>query len=254
MLALCDLWPHGQPSRASGPGPLPDVPVLLLEGEDDLRTPVENARLVAASFPRSKLVVAPATGHSALGSDESGCIERAFSRFFSSRRVNSRCRRRPRLFRAIPPPPTSVRRLGPAPGSRGRRGRVLTALALTLKDVSEDSLTNLILDFRDPDLARGGGLRNGRYRLDGNGRLTLRKLAYVPGVRVSGFIRRFGEGPQRGRLRIAGPSTPNGRLRVFRNRVAGRLGGRRVRGRLRPGVALARARTAAAASRLPGPP
>jgi pimeloyl-ACP methyl ester carboxylesterase len=253
LLSLCDRWPYSGEVRGNGPGPLPDVPVLLLEGEDDLRTPVENARRVAAQFPQAKLVVAPGTGHSALGSDSSGCTERAFARFFRGRRVNTRCRRSRRMFRATPPPPTSVRRLGPAPGSHGRRGRVLTALALTLRDVSEDSLTNLILDFRDPDLARGGGLRNGRYRLDGNGRLTLRKLAYVPGVRVSGFINRFGEGSQRGRLRIAGPSTPNGRLRIFRNRVAGGLGGRRVRGRLHPGVALAGAEAQAAASRLPGP-
>jgi hypothetical protein len=167
--------------------------------------------------------------------------------------VRSRCGFTPRLFRATGPPPTRLRQLGPAPGSRGRRGRVLTALALTLKDVSDDSLTNLILDFHDPDLARGGGLRNGRYRIDGDGRLTLRKLAYVPGVRVTGFIRRFGEGSQRGRLRIAGPATPDGHVRIFRNRVRGRLGGRRVRGRLRPPVAIARAQAAAVAARLPGP-
>jgi pimeloyl-ACP methyl ester carboxylesterase len=253
LLSLCERWPHAQPARGNGPGPLPDVPVLLLEGEDDLRTPVENARRVAALFPRSRLVVAPASGHSALGSDVSGCVERAFARFFLGRRFSSRCRRTRRMFAAIPPPPTSVRRLSSAPGSRGRRGRVLTAIALTLKDVFEDSLTNLILDFRDPDLARGGGLRNGRYRLDGNSRLILKRLAYVPGVRISGFINRFGEGSQRGRLRIAGPSTPNGRLRLFRNRIAGRLGGRRVRGRLRPGVALAGAEAKAAVSRLPGP-
>jgi pimeloyl-ACP methyl ester carboxylesterase len=253
LLSLCDRWPHRQPSAPNGPGPLPDVPVLLLEGEDDLRTPVENARRVAALFPRSRLVIAPGTGHSALGSDASGCAERAFTRFFTGRRFSSRCRRAPRMFRATPPPPTSVRRLAPARRSRGLRGRVLTALALTLKDVSEDSLTNLILDFRDPDLARGGGLRNGRYRIEGSGRLTLHRLAYVPGVRVSGFINRFGEGSQRGRLRIAGPSTPNGRLRIFRNRVAGRLGGRRVNGTLRPSVALAVAEAKAAASRLPGP-
>jgi pimeloyl-ACP methyl ester carboxylesterase len=253
LLALCDRWPHAHAAPAGGAGPLPDVPVLLLEGEDDLRTPVENARRVAGLFPRASLVVAPGTGHSALGSDVSGCAERAFVRFFRGRRVNTRCRRSRRVFPAIPPPPTSLRALAPAPGSRGRRGRVLTALSLTLRDVSDDSLTNLILDFRDPDLARGGGLRHGRYRIDGDGTLRLRKLAYVPGVRVNGNLRRFGEGAQHGRLRIAGPATPDGHLRIRGNRVSGRLGGRRVRGGLRPSVALARARATAIASRLPGP-
>ena len=87
---------------------MPDVQVLLLEGEDDLRTPVEGAQRVAAQFPRAKLVVAPATGHSVLGSDASGCAEGRRSRTFF--RNHSRCRRpcpRPRRREspASPPPP-----------------------------------------------------------------------------------------------------------------------------------------------------
>ena len=56
--------------------------MLLLEGEDDLRTPVENAQRVAAQFPQSSLVVAPATGHSVSANDLSGCTDRAFKSFF----------------------------------------------------------------------------------------------------------------------------------------------------------------------------
>ena len=78
--------------------------MLLLEGEDDLRTPVEGAQRVAAQFPRAKLVVAPATGHSALGSDRSGCAERAFARFFRDQPVPH----------ALPAPPARVPALAAA--------------------------------------------------------------------------------------------------------------------------------------------
>src|SRR5215211_1561114 len=117
LLSLCDRWPAAREAPSNGPGPLPDVPVLLLEGEDDLRTPVENARRVASAFPRSSLVVAPATGHSALGSDPTPCARRAFERFFLGRRVSTRCRRARRDFRPAPPPPGSIRGVRPAPGT-----------------------------------------------------------------------------------------------------------------------------------------
>src|SRR5918996_1227641 len=84
---LCDRWAAAPVPPDFGPGPLPDVPVLLVEGEDDLRTPVENARRVAALFPQAQLVVASATGHSALSSDQSGCTARALARFFRDRPV-----------------------------------------------------------------------------------------------------------------------------------------------------------------------
>ena len=91
MLNLCERWPNAPLAPDFGPGPLPDVPVLLLEGEDDLRTPVENAQRVAAQFPQSSLVVAPATGHSVLGSDFSGCARRAFVIFLRDDPVSTRC-------------------------------------------------------------------------------------------------------------------------------------------------------------------
>jgi len=247
LLHLCDRWAAFPVEPAFGPGPMPDVPVLLLEGEDDLRTPVEAAERVAAQFPRAKLVVAPATGHSALGADASGCAERAFARFFRNQPVSTACPRRRREFPASPPPPRALAQVPLTAGVRGVRGRVLTALALTLRDVGEDTLTRFILDERDPDLARGGGLRGGRYRLDEDNRLHLADVTFVPGVRVSGLVRRFGAERQRGRLRVRG--AVDGLLSLRGRRVSGRLHGKRVR-------AVLSARTAtsglqAAAARLP---
>ena len=227
LLQLCDRWPAAPVEPAFGPGPLPDVPVLLLEGEDDLRTPVEGAQRVAAQFPQAKLVVAPNTGHSALGSDASGCTERAFAHFFRDQPVSTRCPRVRPEFPPAPPPPTALRRVVPTHGVRGNRGRALTALALTLRDVGEDALTSFILDERDPDLARGGGLRGGRYRIDGNNVLHLIRVEFVPRERVSGTITHFGGQRQRGRLRLSG--LVEGSLSLHGRAVTGRVAGKRVR-------------------------
>ena len=61
-------------------------------------------------------------------------------------------------------------------------------MKLTLRDVAEDAVTELIFDPRDPDLARGGGLRSGRYRIDGENTLELDGVAFVPGVTLTGRV------------------------------------------------------------------
>jgi pimeloyl-ACP methyl ester carboxylesterase len=244
LLQLCDRWPAAPAEPAFGPGPLPDVPVLLLEGEDDLRTPVEGAQRVAAQFPQAKLVVAPNTGHSALGSDASGCTERAFAHFFRHQPVSTRCPRVRPEFPPAPPPPTALRQVAPTRGVGGNRGRALTAVAQTLRDVGEDTLTNFILDQRDPDLARGGGLRGGRYRIDGNNVLHLTRVEFVPGVRVSGSIRHFGGRQQSGRLGLGG--LVGGSLALRGRKVSGRLAGKRVRAVLSARAATSNLQTVAA--------
>jgi pimeloyl-ACP methyl ester carboxylesterase len=231
-LKLCERWPHAPLAPEFGPGPLPDVPVLLLEGEDDLRTPVENASRVAGQFPRSRLVVAPATGHSALGSDFSGCMQRAFANFLRERAVATRCPRARRVWRPSPPPPRRLADVSPLQGTSGARGRTLAAVKMTLQDVAADSITELIFDVDDPDFARGGGLRAGHYRIDGHNTLVLHGVAFVPGVTLSGRLERFGERRQRGRLRVSGRAAVHGLLRVKRHDLRGRLGARRVRAQL----------------------
>jgi pimeloyl-ACP methyl ester carboxylesterase len=236
VLELCESWPAAPVAPDLGSGPPPDVPVLLVEGADDLRTPLENAQHLAQSFPRARVVVAPDTGHSAIGNDFSGCAQRAFARFVQNRPVPSRCRRVRKAFPADPPPPRRLSAVLPLAGTPGIRGRALAAMKLTLRDVAEDSLTTLV--FGSSDRARGGGLRAGRYRIGADNTLELDGVSFVPGVTVTGRIKLFLERRQSGRLRIGGRAAPRGALRIRKLRITGRLGGHRVRGTLRSPVAV----------------
>ena len=114
-------------------------------------------------------------------------------------------------------------------GGGGRPGRTLGAVRLTLVDVAEDSVTELVFDLDDPDRARGGGLRAGHYSIDRDNTLTLNGVAFVPGVIVSGRLEHFGERRQRGQLHVSGGAAARGLLRLRGGRVRGVLGGRPVR-------------------------
>ncbi len=252
LVDLCERWLAAPNAPVLGAGPLPDVPVLLLEGEDDLRTPVENARRVAAGFPHARLLVAPGTGHSALGGDMSGCTTVAFGRFMQGAPFSTRCLRGRRDFQPSPPPPLGIGELRPAAGVSGARGQVLSAISLTLHDLAFDAITGLITEVGARDFAHGGGLRGGSYRLDTHGSLTLRRLAFVPDVRLDGRVRSFIRTPrQRGRIRVeSARGVPGGAVTIRGRRIRGILGGEQVAARLDPPfAAAARAAAAAAAQR-----
>ena len=73
--AMCTSWPTPSGGQPLGPGPLPDVPVLVLSGDRDTRTPTSGARIVASRFKHAFLTVVPGVGHSVLGADLGGCAE-----------------------------------------------------------------------------------------------------------------------------------------------------------------------------------
>ena len=129
-------------------------------GEDDVRTPTENARQTAQLFPRSRIVVAPATGHSAISSDFSRCAERAFARFVQQRPVRVSCTPVRRDFAPTPPPPARLADVPLPGGAHGISGRTLGAVLYTLSDAATDLFTQA---FTSGDLGNlgGGGLRSG---------------------------------------------------------------------------------------------
>jgi pimeloyl-ACP methyl ester carboxylesterase len=81
LVSICKFWPESQDAPALSAGPLPNVPLLILAGLDDLRTPAEDAIDLAATMPGSQLLLVPDVGHSTL--TVSGCARRAFKHFMA---------------------------------------------------------------------------------------------------------------------------------------------------------------------------
>jgi pimeloyl-ACP methyl ester carboxylesterase len=79
LVSTCKFWPAAAAPPSAPTGPLPQVPVLILAGLDDLRTPAEDAITLANDTPGAKLLLVPDIGHSTL--TVSGCARRAFAHF-----------------------------------------------------------------------------------------------------------------------------------------------------------------------------
>jgi pimeloyl-ACP methyl ester carboxylesterase len=236
FIRMCRRWPEASPAPAYGPpvGSLPDVPVLMLSGQMDLRTPVEGAERAASRWPHAQVLTIPNTGHSVLTTDYSKCTHNAAARFLRGQTVAARCPRKGSpLFFAIAPPPLSLGQLRAAPGVPGRRGQAIYAAELTLVDVEIEFLSSVLAT--ESLNIRGGGLRGGRWSFNLNERdpvLRLDGVEFLPGVRVSGVLRKFGTRHEHAVLHLSGPRTPDGVLHLSLKRITGRLGGKRVRSHL----------------------
>jgi hypothetical protein len=190
LLFQCRRWPAAPAAPALVDRGVPDVPVLVLEGLEDTRTPLEVGQRVAARFPQATLVEAPHTAHAVLG--RLGCARTALGRFLASRPVGTPCAGKGRAPRLVPQAPAS------ADGLSARQ-----ALRLTLADLRRE----LRLRLFPP--VRGGGLRGGSFAQQ-RGRVVLRRFSYVPGVHVSG---RMDRRLRRGTLTVGGALTGRFTLR-----------------------------------------
>lgn len=228
LLLQCSRWPAAAEAPALGPGPLPDVPVLVLEGEEDLRTPLEAGRRVADRFPQATVVAVPKTSHAVLGQPGAKCAQTVVKRWFAGRALAPRpCANAHRSARVRALLPAKLAAVAPYAGVSGRRGRTLAATLLTLTDLYREQREALFL----LDKPRGGGLRAGTWA--GKGRkLLLRRFTLVPGVRVSGTV---GDGRHpTGTLTVSGPVASAGKLILTRDgKLSGRLGGRKVHARFK---------------------
>lgn len=245
LIRLCREWPTAS-AAPEPPGPLQAIPTLVVADELDLTAPLGEAEAVARLIPGSRLMTV--SGYEAGSVQESGsCVATAVRAFFEGGDPQTRCEHvaAPRL-RAVPPPPLSLAELRPQHGVRGKVGRTLAAVRLTLRDgaslVAWRFFARLLTapeSESDERLARRlygtpvrvGGLRAGSYRLGfRRGRYALRAASYVPGVAVSGVLGPpGGRGPRRGHLRIRGPAAAHGRLVLRGPVLSGELGGRAVR-------------------------
>ena len=219
----CSLFPR-QPPRPPAPGPLPDVPTLLLAGGFDMRTPVENAREVQALLPRATLVVVPGNGHDQLDTDGTGCATRALTLWAAGKPVGNPCKGKTDQIDPFPRPPRTLRDFLPTPQTPGDRGRALFAAMETVEDARLTSLESLFGGFD----AAGGGLHGGGFTATDAfaGTLKLRRVSYLKGLRVSGSVKLDGSSIT-GTVRVSGLA--NGTLDLdAHGGASGVLDGRRV--------------------------
>ncbi|HEX8083081.1 MAG TPA: alpha/beta hydrolase [Solirubrobacteraceae bacterium] len=229
LVPLCFGWPNASPPP-DRPGELPRVPALVLSGEADVRTPLEDAGGVAARLGATPVAV-PHVGHSVLGSDPSRCAQAAVAAFFRDFSTPACPPGIDPLVRPVRRAPRSLREVPAARRYKGRVGRTLNAVAFTQRDAVVAAL-GAQLD----DATRIGGVRRGTIVVTDAG-ISLRGVELVPGVRVTGLFPTRGN---RARVRVTGRAAARGRLTITRGGgVTGVLGGRRIRARPRAAVARA---------------
>jgi pimeloyl-ACP methyl ester carboxylesterase len=227
LIPECSRWPDAAPAPAP-PGPLPDVPALVLSGAQDLRTPTSQARAIAAMIPGAQLLVVPYTGHSVLGSDFSGCATRGLTAFFAGAPVQP-CGPTANMFAPTPITPERLSAVRPPSGLAGKPGRTLVAVLDAVVDLDRQLIGATIQAGRElPSGSSFGGLRGGYARLTRSA-LELRRFSFVPGVVLTGtFPIRSGR-IQAARIRISGSQASPGSVLVGSGlkRASGTLGGRR---------------------------
>ncbi|MCW2958796.1 MAG: alpha/beta hydrolase, partial [Solirubrobacterales bacterium] len=219
--SLCLGYPVASPAPAAS-GALPDVPVLILDGNDDLRTPLEDAQALAARFPRAAVIGVPHSGHSVLGSEPASCAKDAVAAFAAGS-VPQPCGPVANPFGPTPRPQTSLAQFATVRGLSPKIGRTVNAVTATLNDAHRQVIGAVIGSGRTPSAV--GGLRSGSVKVSSLTRLTLRGYEYVPGVRVSGTSVIGGTA----RVRVSGRAAADGSLTSSSSgRVTGRLDGRRI--------------------------
>jgi pimeloyl-ACP methyl ester carboxylesterase len=226
LIPECAGWPDASPAPPAQSA-LPDVPTLILSGEQDLRTPTADARALAAGIPDAQLLVVPFTGHSVLGSDLSDCSALAVKAFFAGEPVQP-CTATSDPFAPTPVTPTKLSYVHAPPGFGGKPGRTLVAVLDTLVDLNRQVIAaTLQADAELPSGSSFGGLHGGYAEL-ATSKAILRNLTFVPGVQLTAtFPVRDGE-LQAANIRVSGTAASPGTVRVGASsaRVTGTLAGR----------------------------
>jgi pimeloyl-ACP methyl ester carboxylesterase len=206
---------------------LPTVPTLILDGNADLRTPVEDAAAVQQSIPGAQLVGVPHTGHSVLGTETGSCAKNAVAAFFGGQNP-AQCATGDNPYSPTPRPPLSLSRIAPFAGVKGNAGRTAAAVCMAVDDARRQIIGELLGTGSVPGGI--GGLRSG-YAKVSRSTFTMHSYEYVPGVRVSGTAQSTGGARK---LTITGSKAAHGTLKITAlcaKGISGRLGGRKVTGR-----------------------
>ena len=240
----CLRWPAPRhPDPPVPPGAIfPAMPVLVLDGDLDMITPLGDSIRAAGLFPNSTLVTVRNVGHVTALADFDGCTSGIVRRFLRTLSAgDTTCASRTQEVHVVPRFPRRVARAPAA--SRAPRGDRSRGLDRRAAWAAAWAVGDALARYQLMSGLRGHGLRGGRFFDVGGSyysfrpvRLRLRGVRFVSDLAVSGTVewdRRAGR--VTGRLRLTGART--GRLRIgWRTRethalasLRGRLGGRVVR-------------------------
>ena len=174
----CRKWPS-TPAPEPPPAATPDIPVLVISGRDDIRTPFEGAQAVAAAFPHATVLAVPHVGHSVLTSDQEGCALAGAAAFLAAQPV-APCQ-------TLPFVPSGA--YFPA----SFRGSPAKAAESTVAAIRHDLDVVKAGDKDPPSRFTLRGLRGGDARVR-RGAFELRNVSLFKDLRVSGKLSAAGNG------------------------------------------------------------
>jgi hypothetical protein len=213
---FCEQWPTPSGNTPLAAGPLPNVPVLLISGGYDLRTPTANARAVAQLFPQGHLLVVPGVGHSVL-TGFSNCALTSTRDWILGNSIPSTCPRVPTLVKVV--------------GPFAKRATRAATLALAGRSIREASATWLDALFASQPLVLRGPYGGTVVPLRSQLGFTVTKYSLAPGIAITGKLlasaKSFPLGIS-GTIRVSGAASLAGTLKVTAKKISGTLGGRKV--------------------------
>lgn len=216
----CIVWPSPSGGAPLGPGPLPNVPVLAINGGYDMRTPSEGAQQVISKFPQGQLVIVPGVGHSTTTADFSGCAPQRLRAWMLGGSVAGTCPRAPALIPPIPALPPA----GPAKVTKPLGP--LQTYSVAARTIADAQAMWIMASSNAPIPGIWGG------KLTPAGReINLSRYSIARGVALSGKIRLVSSGlPLRfeGTLTVTGARASTGLLGLKDKSLRGTLGGRVV--------------------------
>ncbi len=225
----CVRWPPPAGGSALGPGPLPNVPVLVLSGDRDIRTPTASAVAIAARFLQGHVLVVPGAGHSVL--NHSACAATAVRNWLNGATPPAVCTK----FSLYVPPiglwRRSVATTPPVARVAGLPGRTLAAVLQSLHDAED------IWILTHNSQTTIAGLTAGTATPYPSGALRLQGFSAAAGLTVTGTavfkINPYGQPvvpltTASGTLTVGGGGASHGTLHLSGNRLTGTLGRRPV--------------------------
>jgi pimeloyl-ACP methyl ester carboxylesterase len=238
----CIEWPAPRPPDPPVPpgASYPTVPVLVLDGDLDVVTPLGDSAQAAALFPNSTFVIVRNVGHVTALADYPGCaagIVRRFIRTLSP--GDTSCAERVPEIHVVPEFP---RRTAGAPEAESAGGDRSTPAARRAAWVGGITVGDALARWWLMSGSEGRGLRGGSYTASGDYlaytpvRLRMRGVKLVGDLATSGVVtwdRRRSRVSARLRLSGAVRGSVAIRWRLDQVRavatVSGTLGGRQVR-------------------------